>query len=123
MSATLDGDIQFDEQQLQIKIDSCSRDSAERAVPGLDGVFSIDLGARGRRITQRGVLKASGWAQMNSKIATISAGMDGSTHKLVAGDGQTFENLRMDAFKVNNKRASGNGLVADYEIVYTQLRP
>jgi hypothetical protein len=122
MSATLDEDILFDKQQLQIKIDSRSRDSAERVVPGLDGVLSIDLGGRGRTITQRGVLRANSRAQMASQIAAVSAYMDGSTHKLVTGDEQEFDNLRMDAFKVTNERVSGNGVVVDYEIVYKQLR-
>ncbi|UCG56830.1 MAG: hypothetical protein JSU70_18430 [Phycisphaerales bacterium] len=122
MSATLDGDILFDEQQLQIKVDSCSRDSAERVMPGLDGVLSIDLGGRSRIVSHSGVLRANGRTQLNTKIAAISACIDGSTRKLVTGEGQQFDNLRMDSFKVSNERASGSGVVVDYEIVYTQLR-
>ena len=56
MSVTLDGQNLFDKQQLEIELGSFSRDSIERTSPGLDGVFSIDLGGRGRVIKQRGVL-------------------------------------------------------------------
>ncbi len=44
MSVTLDGQNLFDEQQLEIEQDSLNRDSIERAVAGLDGVLSVDMG-------------------------------------------------------------------------------
>jgi len=120
MSTTLDGQILFDEQQLEIELDSFSRDSIEKAVPGLNGVLSIDLGRRGRKIKQRGVLRARSRSQMDDRISIISAYMDGDTHTLVTTSGEEFANLRMDVFKVNKERA-GSGIVVDYEIVYTQL--
>ena len=58
MRVTLDGYILFDEQQLEIEAGSFSRNSIERTVPGLDGVLSIDVGRHGRKIKQRGVLRA-----------------------------------------------------------------
>jgi len=121
MSATLDGQVLFDEQQLEIEPGSASRDSIERAVPGLDGVLSIDMGERSRRIKQKGALRAKSRSEMNDRIGAISAYMDGDTHKLVTGIGKEFDNLRMDAFKVSNERTSGSGVSIDYEIVYTQL--
>ena len=59
---------------------------------------------------------------MNERISAISACLDGNTHTLVTGNGETFENLRMDVFKLGKERSSGAGLIVDYEIVYTQLR-
>ena len=47
MKVTLDTHMLFDEQALEITADSFNRDSIERAVPGLHGVLSIDLGSRG----------------------------------------------------------------------------
>jgi len=122
MSATLDGQSLFDEQQLEIEPGSISRDSIERTVPGLDGVLSIDLGGRGRKIKQRGVLRAKSRSQMDDRISVISAYMDGDTHTLVTSGGKEFDNLRMDVFKVSKERASGGGVAIDYEIVYTQLK-
>jgi len=121
MSITLDGQILFDEQELEIEPSSVSRDSIERTVPGLDGMLSIDLGERGRKIKQKGILRTMSRSQMNKRINAISAYMDGDTHTLVTNGGEEFDNLRMDVFKVTKERTSGSGVVIDYEIVYTQL--
>jgi len=121
MSTTLDGQSLFDEQGLVIQADSVRRDSVERAVAGLDGVLSIDMGGRGRRIRQAGVLRARSRAQMEERIRAISAYMDGGTHTLVTASGGEFDNLRMDTFEATRQRTSGGDVVVDYEIVYTQL--
>ena len=121
MSVTLDGQNLFDEQPLEIEQDSLNRDSIERAVAGLDGVLSVDMGGRTRKIRQRGTLRAKSRAQMNDRINVISAYMDGNTHTLVSNEGKKFDNLRMDSFKVSKERTGGSGIVVDYEIVYTQL--
>ena len=122
MSAALDGQSLFDEQQLEIELGGVSRDSIERAVPGLDGVLSVDLGGRSRKIKQKGVLRAKSRSQMDERISAISAYMDGDTHTLATGSGEEFDNLRMDVFKVSKERAGGSGVAIDYEIVYTQLK-
>ena len=121
MSTTLNGNRLFDEQQLEIEPTSAGRDSVERKIAGLDGVISIDLGSRKRMIKQRGSLRASSQLQMNSRLDAISAFLDGDTHTLITGTGETVDNLRMDVFKVHKEQVSGSGLAVDYEIVYTQL--
>ncbi len=121
MSVTLDGQNLFDEQQLEIEQDSLNRGSIEIAVAGLDGVLSIDMGGRARKMRQRGTLRAQSRTQINAMINAISAYMDGKTHTLVNNEGETFDNLRMDSFNVNRKQAGGVCMVVDYEIVYTQL--
>lgn len=120
MQVTLDGQRVFDEQPLEIRTGSFSRASMERAMPGLDGVLSIDLGRRNRQITQTGTLRAESRLQMDSRIGTISAHMDGNTHTLVAGN-REFDNLRMDSFKILSEHTDGIGISLDYEIIYTQL--
>ena len=121
MSVTLDGNILFDEQQFEIEPGSFARDSVERVVPGLDGVLSIDLGRHGRKIKQRGTLRATSRTQMNDRTRAISAYMDGDTHTLVTSGAEQFENLRMDSFEVSNDRKDGGGVTLDYQIIYTQL--
>jgi len=121
MKVTLDGQALFDVQPLEIEAGSFSRDSIERTVPGLNGVLSIDLGQRGRKITQRGTLRAKSRIEMDERISEISAYMDGGTHTLVAANGRQFSNLRMDSFKVDDERADGAGISVDYEVVYAQL--
>jgi len=120
MQVTLDGQRLFDEQPLEIRTGSFSRASMERAVPGLDGVLSIDLGRRDRQITQTGTLRARSRSQLDGRISTISAHMDGNTHTLVT-EGREFDNLRMDSFKIISEHTDGTGISVDYEIVYTQL--
>ncbi len=88
---------------------------------GLDGVMTIDLGGRGRKIRQRGKLRTRSRTELNSKAETISAFIDGDTHTLVTAQGQRYENLRIDSVSVKNEQISGSGVVADYEIVYRQL--
>lgn len=122
MNTTLDGQSLFDQQQIEIEIGSISRDSMERTITGLDGVLSIDMGRRSRKIKQKGTLIAKSQLQMDKRISAISNYMDGDTHKLVTGSGQEFDDLRMDVFKVSKERTSGGGMVVDYEIVYTQLK-
>jgi len=121
MKATLDSNILFDEQTLEISAGSFSRDSIERTVPGLDGVLSIDLGRRGRKIKQTGTLRAKSRAQLDERISKIAAFMDGDTHTLRTGSGRELANLRMDSFKAGTEHADGTGIVVNYEIVYTQL--
>ncbi len=122
MGVALDGQSLFDEQQFEMELGGFSRDSEERAVPGLDGVLSVDLGGRSRKIKQKGVLRAKSRVQMEERFSAISAYMDGKTHTLVTSGGEEFDNLRMDVFKVSKERTDGGGVAIDYEIVYTQLK-
>jgi hypothetical protein len=121
MKTTLDAQTLFDEQALEITADSFHRDSIERTAPGLDGVLSIDLGLRGRKIRQTGTLRSKSRTQLDERISKISAFMDGDTHTLITGSDREFTNLRMDSFKTTAEHADGTGIMVDYEIIYTQL--
>jgi hypothetical protein len=117
----LDGINLFGEGESQIEVGSFGRESIERSAAGLDGVVSIDLGERGRKIRQKGEIRARSKAELDSKVGAISAFIDGDTHTLVGSQGERFENVRVDSVSVKNERASGSGVVADYEVVYMQL--
>jgi hypothetical protein len=121
MSVTLDNSALFDERGLQIEVGSLSRAHIDRAICGLDGMLSIDVGARTREIHQKGVLRAASRAAMQARIDSIAAFMDGAAHTLRAVGGQEYRNLRVDIFRQLDERASGQGIVVEYEIVYTQL--
>ena len=120
MRAALDGTIEFEQHQL--KVCSWRRDTVERTAAGLDGVLSVDLGMRGRVIVQKGVLRGESEEGLKAKVAEVLATLDGQMHTLVIGDGQEFENLRVDVFEISNKDYSGRGVGCDFEIKYTQLR-
>ncbi|MGA2322788.1 MAG: hypothetical protein ABSG22_02965 [Sedimentisphaerales bacterium] len=117
----LDGINLFGEGESQIEVGSFGRESIERSAAGLDGVISIDLGERGRKIWQKGEIRARSKTDMDSRVGAISAFIDGDTHMLVGSQGERFENVRVDSVSVKNERESGSGVVADYEVVYTQL--
>jgi len=122
MNITLDGQNLFGNEELKVQQESVERDLVERSVAGLDGVLSVDLGQRGKVVTQTGVLRAASRNELDNKIDAISAYMDGDTHTLKTNQGQTFDNLRMDVFNTTKHRASGNCVCCDYEIIYKQLR-
>jgi len=121
MSVTFDGNTLFDEQGLQIEVGSHNRACLERAICGLDGVLSIDLGERTREIRQRGALRAPSRAALQARTDFIVAFIDGGTHTLRTADGQEHRNVRMDSFRQFNEHAGGPGIVVEYEILYTQL--
>ena len=121
MKVTLDSQMLFDEQALEISSGSFNRDSIERTVPGLDGVLSIDLGLRGRKIRQTGTLRSKSRTQLDERISKIAAFMDGKTHTIVINSSRELANLHMDSFKTGTEHADGAGITVDYEIVYTQL--
>ncbi|MFH1369876.1 MAG: hypothetical protein ABII09_01100 [Planctomycetota bacterium] len=117
----LDGERLFGEAEEEIEVGSFARECVERVVGGLDGVMSIDLGGRGRKIRQKGEIRARSRVELNSKIEAISAFVDGDTHTLVTSQGERFENVRVDSVSVKNERVSGSGVVADHEVIYRQL--
>ena len=54
MQVTLDGQRLFDGEKPEITISSVTREYIEKSAIGLDGLLSIDLGKRGRKIMQNG---------------------------------------------------------------------
>jgi hypothetical protein len=120
MLAMLDGKLFF-EQSIEIEAGGFKRDFIERSVAGLDGQASIDLGRRGRKVIQRGQLRAVSREQLRQKAAEILEFLDGREHTLEFGQ-ERYENLRLDSFKLTEEGVSGGGVTADYEIVYMQLK-
>jgi hypothetical protein len=119
MSVKVDNQMIFGDDSPVITVGSIQRSVIENSVAGLDGIVSIDLGSRGRKLRQVGHLRAKSTAELNKMIASIEQFLDGRTHSLVSGEDGTFENLRLDSFKITQRSSDGTG--ADYEIIYTQL--
>ena len=119
MKAMIDETLEFE--QMHLETGSYQRDAAERSVTGLDGVISIDLGMRKRQLIQKGILHAASAEALREKVDSFSKLIDGRIHKLVLGNGKSFDNLRVDAVEVAAECHSGKGPSCDLKIRYTQL--
>ena len=120
MRAKLDSTIEFEE--LEVKADSFRRDAEQRSASGVDGVLSIDLGMRDRKLVCKGALRAQSKATLREKTDAISLLMDGKTHTLTTKDGELFDDLRVDAFTIEKQNYNGAGASCEFEIKFSQLR-
>ena len=100
---------------------SWRRESTDRGFAGLDGVMSVDLGRRERKLKQRGSLSTASIAALMELIESVSAYIDGQCYELLDQHGVEYSNVRMDSFRLLNPIAVGNQSQCEYEIVYTQL--
>jgi hypothetical protein len=121
MAILLDNQRIFGDDCPVITVESLRRSFIESSAAGLDGVVSIDLGSRGRKLRQAGHLRAKSTAELAAIIASIENFLDGKTHSLASSDDGTYENLRLESFKIVRRSCEGAGVGADYEICYTQL--
>ena len=97
------------------------RESVDSGFAGLNGVVSIDLGRRERKIKQRGCLRAVSVESMLQQIENISAYINGQAYTLVDQDGVSYANVRMDSFVLLEPISASNQASCEYEIMYTQL--
>ena len=100
---------------------SWRRESTDRGFAGLDGVMSVDLGRRERKLKQRGVLSAGSIAALVELIENVSAHIDGQCYQLLDQHGVAYSNVRMDSLSLLSPIAVGSQSQCEYEIVYTQL--
>ena len=118
MQAKIDNTIEFE--LLKLKADSWKRDSIEKSAAGLDGVVSIDLGRRKRRIKICGLIEAQSKIGLEKKKELISALLDGKAHMLETDT--EYENIRIDSFEVVKGDCSGKVISCEFELGLSQLR-
>jgi hypothetical protein len=118
MQAKFDGAVEF--KVLKIKASSWNREAVEKSAAGLDGVVSVDLGKRSRKITVSGSVEAQSKATLIAKTAQVEAMLDGCVHVLEAG--VVYENVRVNSFAVVKEDTSGRGISCEFEMVLSQLR-
>lgn len=100
---------------------SWRRERVDRGFAGLDGVLSVDLGRRERKLQQRGFLVARNIAALKEMLGEISAYIDGQDYELISWHGFRYEHVRMDVFTVTGPISKGSQASCEYEIHYTQL--
>ena len=118
MKAKLDSTAEF--KVLKIKAGSRDRASIEKSAAGLDGVVSVDLGRRKRKIKVSGLLEGRSKGEVDAKTAQIEAMVDGGMHTLEAD--AVYENVRVDSFAVIREETNGRGVNCEFEMVLSQLR-
>jgi len=122
MGTRLDGIEIFEGAEIEIELGPLKREAISRKIGGSGMILSIDLGMNEREVVQRGRLIAGYRDELNDKIGLIRLFMDGKCHTLTTASGYEYGDLRMDYLEVRNETKSGGGIIADYEIIYTQLR-
>ena len=99
---------------------SWRRDTVDKGFAGLDGVLSVDLGLRERKIKQTGRLTAKSVESLIALTQEIMDYIDGQGYTLVGHNNVSYENVRMDSF-TPGEITVGNQACCEYEINYTQL--
>jgi len=122
MKILLDGIDIFGGDISSLTVGSVERESIERSVAGLDGVVSIDMGQRDRKLVQKGTIGGLNAEQLQQQRAEIESFIDGTCRTLSANDGREFANVRMDSFKAKSFSASSTEAVMEYEIEHRQLK-
>lgn len=118
---TFDGKALFGQGVQQLDVKSWHRGQIDRSFAGLDGIFSVDLGRRGRELCQRGQLAQASMAKLRQTIDQITRYIDGQSYTLMDSYGECYSNVRMDSFRLTESIAVGSQVSCCYEIHYTQL--
>jgi hypothetical protein len=118
MRAKIDNTIEFE--LLKLKAGSWKRDSVEKSAAGLDGVVSIDLGRRKRKIKLFGIIESQSKGGLEKKKELINALLDGKVHMFEADT--EYKNIRIDLFEVVKDDHSGKGISCEFELGLSQLR-
>ena len=118
---TFDGKAIFGHGSHHLEAGSWRRERVDRGFCGLDGILSLDLGCRERRLIQRGELSSTSSGAIQAMAANISNYLDGSVYELTDGYGETYSNVRMDSFELTKPMCTGLPARCEYKIQYTQL--
>jgi hypothetical protein len=120
MKAVLDDEIIFNEESFELEIKSPQRNVLQRSAASLDGQVSIDLGLRGRKLVQKGELRAKSQTELRKRIDGINEFIDGNLHILKCPDGRVFENLLIENFQTDSFISGGVHISCQYHITYLQ---
>ena len=116
-----DGKELFGKGDYSLQVRSWRREGVDYGFAGLDGVVSVDLGRRERKLKQRGWLTAESVGALMRQMEEISGYIDGQGYELVDQGGISYGRVRMDSFTLLGSITAGNQARCEYEINYTQL--
>lgn len=121
LKITFDGASLFARGQHVVQPMSWRRESRDIGFAGLDGVVSMDLGRRERKLKQRGLLVSTSIAALMQLITLIGSYIDGQGYDLIDQHGVFYPQVRMDSFTLLGPVTAANQASCEYEIIYTQL--
>jgi len=116
-----DGNELFGKSEHLLSVRSWRREGLDYGFAGLDGVVSVDLGRRERKLKQRGWLTAESVGALMRQVEEISGYIDGQGYELVDRGGVCYGQVRMDSFTLLGSVTAGNQARCEYDINYTQL--
>lgn len=119
--SSLDGQNLFASGPHTFRLGPWERRLERRALPGLTGEVVIDLGVRGRAIHQAGRLCAANRQALQAVLSAVEASLDGRTHTLVDGHGQSYGAVMLEQFELTGPIRQGRGFWCDYACRYLQL--
>jgi hypothetical protein len=120
MKAVLDEQIIFDRTSFELEVKSPQRSIIQRLAAGLDGQVGIEMGLRGRKIVQKGQLRAKSQNEFQQQIDVINELIDGNLHILKCPDGRVFKNLLVEDFQTAPSVSGGAHISCRYSITYIQ---
>lgn len=122
VESTVDEEELFASGPSGLLVGSWTRRLLRRELPGLDGEVVVDLGLRGRPLTQIGRLSAHSPLAFHSMLESIARFQDGRPHSLLDRHNTFYRNVLMLSFELTTPVTAGpDGLWADYRIEYLQL--
>jgi len=111
----------FDKGEHTLQPLSWRREAVQRGFAGLDGVVSMDLGRRERKLQQRGHLVSASKASLLQLMELVASYIDGQSYDLTDQNGVFYPQVRMDSFALRGPIRAANQASCEYEIIYTQL--
>ncbi len=119
--SSLDGQDLFGSGPHSIRPGSWQRSMERRSFAGVDGELVLDMGLRGRVISQNGRLQAATASALNDLISPIEELIDGELHTLVGNHSRVYGRLLIEHFEPTTPVRQGRGFWCEYELRYRQL--
>ncbi|MHC4981548.1 MAG: hypothetical protein ACYTF6_00055 [Planctomycetota bacterium] len=119
--SSLDGQDLFGSGPHSIRPETWSRAVQYRGFAGINGLLTLDMGLRSRRINQTGRLQAATTSAIHAIVSEIEAKLDGGIHTLTDDLGFTYPTVLVERFEQSTPVRRSQGFWCDYKISYRQL--
>jgi len=105
-----------------VSVGSPVRQFERRSFAGVDGELLLDMGLRGRLLTQAGRLQADTAEDLQQIVTQIEAILDGKLHTLIDNHGLEHAGLLVEDFQLTTPIRRGRRFWCDYTVGYRQVQ-